>query len=573
MLNMIDAIKRFQLQRKGLSCGKKRREKSEGTLITALRYSPRIRWLIYVAFVAGAATLVWVSSESTSVFESEFGRAILAICLLTSVAVIHQRVAHRAAFKRNSVQFLIFALVFLQVALIPAVALLVKSNQGPPAFAFLLLPFALAPMTITILLGRSQGIFAGAFASLLGCLFVPEEKLFAFLVAGLLVGLVGAYLTHGARRRGAVVRAGFYSGLATVGLLYCLGLLPPFDLGGFTQVEWQATAVQVLAGILTGIFAGMLVSGCLPFLEALFNVTTDIGWVELSDLNHPLLKRMSIEAPGTYQHSLMVAHLAETAAECIGANATMCRASAYFHDIGKLNKPAYFIENASPENNPHDDLTPTMSALVLIAHVKDGVDLAIKHRLNKEILDVIEQHHGTSLVYFFYRKAIEARDAFKERVAEGKANEDDIPEVSKKNFRYPGPKPQFRECAVVSLADAVESASRTLLKPTPQKIEQLVEEIIRNRINEGQLDGSGLTLGELDVIKGSFASTLRSMMHTRIEYPKDESGDDREKDGGGGGGKSEARQLTEADGSRPKTERLSRPGARDSKKARIGNAA
>ncbi|MCH2329976.1 MAG: HDIG domain-containing protein [Roseibacillus sp.] len=199
----------------------------------------------------------------------------------------------------------------------------------------------------------------------------------------------------------------------------------------------------------------------------------------------------------------------------------MCRVCSYFHDIGKLKKPAYFIENQG-ESNPHDALTPTMSALVIIAHVKDGVDMAIKNKLNPRIVDVIREHHGDSLVYYFYKKAEEQRRLEQEKVEEGLENPEDLPVVDAKNFRYPGPTPQTRESGVISLADAVESAARTLKKPTPGKIKSLVDEIVFGRIKEGQLDNCGLTVRDLKKTRESFTKTLQSMMHSRIDYPKRE---------------------------------------------------
>jgi putative nucleotidyltransferase with HDIG domain len=232
---------------------------------------------------------------------------------------------------------------------------------------------------------------------------------------------------------------------------------------------------------------------------------------------------MTIEAPGTYHHSLVVANLAEAAAEKIGANATLCRVCAYFHDVGKLVKPEYYTENMNFERNPHDDLAPTMSALIIIAHVKEGVDLALKHSLNKQIIDVIQQHHGTSLVYYFYQRAVQQQEDARAGGKIMNIREEDIPEVQEESFRYSGPKPQTKESAIVSLADIVESASRSLEKPTPQKIEQLVNELIEERIADGQLDECDLTLGELRVIAKRFRFTLMTMLHTRIAYPKHES--------------------------------------------------
>jgi putative nucleotidyltransferase with HDIG domain len=206
----------------------------------------------------------------------------------------------------------------------------------------------------------------------------------------------------------------------------------------------------------------------------------------------------------------------------------MCRVCSYFHDIGKLTKPEYFIENLGTEENPHDDLTARMSALVLIAHVKDGVDLALKHGLNRRIIDVIEQHHGTSLVYFFYRRALEQKNEIIRLVEQDKAREDDVPEVTEDGFRYPGPKPQSKESAIISLADSIESASRTIGKPTPSRVEALVDDIVRNRVLDGQLDECDLTLAQIADIKDSFVKTLLSMMHSRIRYPKEHTESDAE---------------------------------------------
>jgi putative nucleotidyltransferase with HDIG domain len=229
---------------------------------------------------------------------------------------------------------------------------------------------------------------------------------------------------------------------------------------------------------------------------------------------------MTIEAPGTYHHSLVVANLAEAAAEGIGANATLCRVCSYFHDVGKLVKPEYFTENMNFERNPHDDLAPTMSALIIMAHVKEGVDLALKHDLNRQIIDVIQQHHGTSLVYYFYKRALQQQEDAKAGGKIMNIREGDVHEVSQESFRYGGPKPQTKENAIISLADMVESASRSLEKPTPQKIEQLVTDLIAQRVADRQLDECDLTLAELRVVAERFRFTLLTMLHTRIAYPK-----------------------------------------------------
>jgi len=236
-------------------------------------------------------------------------------------------------------------------------------------------------------------------------------------------------------------------------------------------------------------------------------------------LNHPLLKRMSMEAPGTYHHSLAVANLAEAAAEAVGANDTMARVCAYFHDIGKLVKPEYFTENVPPGHNPHDDLTPTMSALIIIAHVKEGVDLALKHRLVPEIVDAIKEHHGNSMVSYFYQRALQQQDDARLGGKIMNMRPEDIPEVKEESFRYPGPIPQTKETTIVSLADAVESASRSLDRPNPQRIEDLVNSIIESRMADHQLDDAPLTLAELGKVAKSFKFSLVNMLHARIAYP------------------------------------------------------
>jgi putative nucleotidyltransferase with HDIG domain len=325
------------------------------------------------------------------------------------------------------------------------------------------------------------------------------------------------------RRRSKLIRAGLGVGCAIWLLSLTFGLIGPINLFSPIANDWGMIGLQSALAVGNGIVTAMVVGGALPILENLFQITTDISWLEASDLNHPLLRRMTIEAPGTYHHSLVVANLAEAAAEAIGANATLCRVCSYFHDVGKLVKPEYFTENMNFERNPHDDLAPTMSALIIIAHVKEGIDLALKHKLNQRIIDIIQEHHGTSLVYYFFQRALQQQEDARAGGKIMNMREEDVPEVGEESFRYSGPKPQTKESAIVSLADIVESASRSLEKPTPQKIEQLVDELIEERIADRQLDECDLTLGELKIIAERFRFTLMTMLHSRIAYPKQET--------------------------------------------------
>jgi putative nucleotidyltransferase with HDIG domain len=255
--------------------------------------------------------------------------------------------------------------------------------------------------------------------------------------------------------------------------------------------------------------AGLLMTGLLPFIERMFDVQTDISLLELGDVQHPLLQELVRRAPGTYNHSINVASIAETAAEAIGVNGLLVRVGAYFHDIGKMLKPAYFVENQGPEGNRHESLQPAMSTLVIIAHVKDGVDLARQHGLPQSIIDFIEQHHGTTLVEYFYR-----------REAKRLESDPDAGELDESTFRYPGPKPQTKEAGVLMLADVVESASRALSDPTPARIESLVHDLALKRLLDGQFDECGLTLSELRTIEDSLVKSLTAVYHGRVRYPE-----------------------------------------------------
>ena len=257
------------------------------------------------------------------------------------------------------------------------------------------------------------------------------------------------------------------------------------------------------------LLAGVLMTGLLPFVERMFDVQTDISLLELGDVQHPLLQELVRRAPGTYNHSINVASIAETAAEAIGANGLLIRVGAYFHDIGKMLKPAYFVENQGPDGNRHETLQPAMSTLVIIAHVKDGADLARRHRLPQSIIDFIEQHHGTTLVEYFFR-----------REAQRLKEDPDAGELDETTFRYPGPKPQTKEAAVLMLADVVESASRALVDPTPARIESLVHDLAMKRLLDGQFDECGLTLSELRTIEDSLVKSLTAVYHGRVKYPE-----------------------------------------------------
>ena len=250
----------------------------------------------------------------------------------------------------------------------------------------------------------------------------------------------------------------------------------------------------------------MLAIGILPFFEAIFSITTDITLLELSDLNHPLLKRLAFEAPGTYHHSMIVGTLSEAATKAIGGNPLLARVGAYFHDIGKIEIPEYFVENQMGLKSKHEQLTPSMSSIILSSHVKKGRILGEESDVPDNVLNFIEEHHGTMIQSYFYSKAIEMG----------------MDEMSADKFRYPGPKPQIRETGIAMLADAVEAASRTLDDPKPARINNLIQRIINDRFESGELDECPLTLRDLAKIKEAFSQILIGTFHQRITYPKKE---------------------------------------------------
>jgi putative nucleotidyltransferase with HDIG domain len=268
----------------------------------------------------------------------------------------------------------------------------------------------------------------------------------------------------------------------------------------------MALLSDLIMGFLGGAFTSVLVLGIAPIVESFFGYTTDIKLLELANMDNPILKDVILQAPGTYHHSVIVGTLAEAGAKSIAANPLLARVSAYYHDIGKLKKPLYFIENAGGADNKHDHLAPSMSSLILISHVKDGVELARENHLGRRIAHIIQQHHGTSLISYFYQKAKE-----KENPEMGLLNEED--------FRYPGPKPQTKEAGIVMLADAVEAASRTLSEPTPSRIRGLVQRITNSIFLDGQLEECELTLKDLQKIEESFSRILTAIFHQRIDYP------------------------------------------------------
>ena len=323
-------------------------------------------------------------------------------------------------------------------------------------------------------------------------------------VLGMVSSTAAIFAARDMTRRTSLFRAGLVIGLLQMVFSVSVGLI--------NQLAWQALAGQAVAGLLGGLLVTALALLLMPFFEYFGGMTSDIRLLELSDLGHPLLEKLAIDAPGTYHHSLMVSALAQAAANEVGGNDLLVRVCAYFHDIGKMTKPEFFIENVPFRKNPHDELSPSMSTLVIVSHVKEGVSLALRYKLPPPILDGILQHHGTSIVRYFFERAKEQHTA--ERGGS--------PAPGEELFRYPGPKPQTLEMGILMLADTIEAASRTLGKPSPATIERLVEDLVAEKIADGQLDECGMTFAQLGRIKKSFIVTLHNMAHGRIAYPRHE---------------------------------------------------
>ncbi len=360
-----------------------------------------------------------------------------------------------------------------------------------------LFPLAAAGMFVRIALNSEVVLLFSIVLSIFCSMIIDFSAAFGITV--FLMNLLGAELVSRCEKRSRVLWAGLAAGILG-------GILIAADRmiqGSFLS---YATAWGVLFATLGGFVSGIVVLGFTPLIEALFGYTTDVKLLELANLDHPLLKEMILKAPGTYHHSIIVASLAEAAARDIGAHPILVRVGAYYHDIGKIKKPLYFIENQQQGINKHDKLTPSMSSLILISHVKEGIELAKTYHLGKEIIDIIQQHHGTSLIRFFYNKAVEA--------ANGQADG-----IDEKVFRYPGPKPQTREAGLIMLADAVEATTRSLESPTPARINTIVQETINRIFIDGQLDECELTLKNLHQIADRFRMVLMAIFHHRIDYP------------------------------------------------------
>jgi putative nucleotidyltransferase with HDIG domain len=424
---------------------------------------------------------------------------LLAVILGVSFYVFQQTLP-RWSLKEKDLLFIGLMAVGIFLALKTAQGVVGSMGKGSIWLGenlFYLLPVAAAPLLTSVVLGLEIGLWSSILLSVLISLILePHMGLFIFYLVG---GLWASQEGCRCQNRNALLSIGMRIGMLNAVTILALKLgagerfIPDFLAGMFY-------------GLLGGLGTGMLVIAFSPLVEILFGYTTHIRLLELASLDQPILKELILQAPGTYHHSMVVGNMVEDAAQAINADPLLAKVSAYYHDVGKVKKPLYFIENQPEGENRHEKLAPSMSALILISHVKEGVELARKYRLGKEIEDIIRQHHGTSLITYFYQKAKEVKEA-------------DAGLINIEDFRYPGPRPQTKEAGLVLLGDMVEAASRTLVDPTPARVQGMVQKMINKVFSDGQLDQCALTLHDLHLITKSFVKDLNAIFHARIEYP------------------------------------------------------
>lgn len=356
-----------------------------------------------------------------------------------------------------------------------------------------LTPVAFGSIMVALLVeSRLAVVFTLALGILVGMVFGPEST---YVIVALAGGIAGVFGISKVSQRSDLTRAGILVSMAGFTSMLALGLVSGDT--GLLLHSW--------AGAGNGMISAIAAIGSLPYVEALFGITSSIRLLELLNPSHPLLRKLLMDAPGTYHHSIMVGNLAEAAAEAVGADGLLSRVGAQYHDIGKSRRPYFFVENQFGSENPHDKITPNLSTLIIVSHVKDGVAMAREHKLPEALVDFIRTHHGADLVKYFYHRAL---------------NQQGNGEVNETDFRYPGPKPQTMETGIVMLADAVEATVRSMPKHTPGRIEAVVRRLIRDRLEDGQLDECDLTLKDLDRIAHAFVRVLTGMYHQRIEYPE-----------------------------------------------------
>ncbi len=439
-----------------------------------------------------------VSSEGSS--KPYWGLVIFVLVIISTLYYYFYNWEIKEEKKQNYI-ILTSVIFIISLLIMKIVGLMEKLEVSEIGFLF---PAAFAGMILRILLNERIAMVMIFILSGCASIVFHNQTTGAFDIEiamyTLFSGISGILFLANRKQRTNILQAGLYVSIVNLFIILFLLLLKDTD---YSRMEYIFHAIYALV---SGVGSAVLTIGFLPFFEAGFGIISAMKLIELSNPNHPLLKKLLTEAPGTYHHSVMVANLAEAACESIGANGLLARVGCYYHDLGKTRRPHFFIENQMNMENPHDRLSPETSKKIIIGHTTDGAKMLRKYKLPKELVDIAEQHHGTSLLKFFYYKA-----------------KQENPDVVEEDYRYPGPKPQSKEAAIVSIADSVEAAVRSMTAPTPEEIRKLVENIVQDRLQDGQFNECDLTLKELQTIKKTFCETVNGIFHSRIEYPETQS--------------------------------------------------
>ena len=453
---------------------------SKGQVITEEQYD--------ILYLMGYADEVNISKIAGSL-------AIILLVLL-GITIIYMRTFCKDKYRDlGYMQILMLTVLVLIILDELILSVTVSPSADISAQIGFLLPSAMGTMLVATLFNPNMAVFFnGIFAIFAGILTGDVQ----FVLLSLISGIVGAIGIIRLTERSDLYKTALYIALINVIAIGAWGIL--------NRTIWDVIWVGMLFGILNGVFSAVLTLGLLPLIESMFGVTTSIKLLELSNPNQPLLKKLMLEAPGTYHHSVMVGNLGEAAAEAVGADGLIVRVGAYYHDIGKIKRPYFFTENQFNGENPHDKISPTLSALIITSHVKDGVEMATEAKLPPMIIDMIAQHHGNSLISYFYQKAKETDE-----------------EVREEDYRYEQPKPQTKEAAILMMADTVEAAVRSKTGATPGQIEGFIRTLIKGKLNDGQFDECDLTFKDLDKIAETFGRVINGIYHKRIEYPAEKT--------------------------------------------------
>ncbi|GGF83102.1 HD family phosphohydrolase [Paenibacillus aceti] len=435
----------------------------------------------------------------------QFALVMLSSLLALGLIMYIRQTEGASRFKYNNSQFIMLLMIIVITIISLHLAAILQNEQR--IYVGYLAPVAVGAMLITLLLDVQLAYICTILFSVLASVILNVHKGqifdFGFGFFTIVISFAAIFAIHRASQRSTLLKAGIMICLFGSFSAFTLILL---DNNGWTESSTLYTIGFAVAG---GLLTTILVIGLMPFFEVTFGILSALKLVELSNPNHPLLRKLLIETPGTYHHSVMVGNLSEAAAEAIGANGLLCRVGSYYHDIGKTKRPSYFIENQNNMENPHDFIDPKLSKSIIIAHTTDGVEMLKEYKLPKPIRDIAEQHHGTTCLHYFYHKALAL------------AEEQGIkPDFTEEDFRYHGPKAQSKEAAVVGIADSVEAAVRSLRKPTVEQVETMIEKIIKSRLDDHQFNECDLTMRELDVIAKTLKETVMGIFHSRIEYPE-----------------------------------------------------